>query len=60
MPKAQPTKAAVKMLPDEMAMEILKLKQRAATKGLWKTVRALDEAARIIGWELAALTGEQP
>ena len=42
-------------ISDERAVvvDLVKLKDRAARLGLWKTFHLLDEASKAIGWEIA-------
>ena len=37
----------------ELAITLVKLKDKAGRMGMYKTMHALDEATRAIGWEIA-------
>lgn len=36
-----------------LATELVVMKTRLASNGLWKSVHALDEALKVFGWEAA-------
>lgn len=61
-PKRNPTKARTRVEPTRhvretgrvaFAQELALVKHKAGTMGLFRTMRALDEAVKVVGYEIA-------
>ena len=39
----------------QLAVDIVRLKQRAGEVGLYRTMHALEEGVKAVGWEIAGL-----
>lgn len=45
------------MTVDPLVMDLLRAKDTAGKRGLWRTLHAIDDALQQIGWELAERKG---